>query len=171
MALLTFNSYLDRWKQKFLQFAGDAQFRDHLSRAGLSYQDFKLTAAQMDTLNATPVALLAAPGAGLVYLVERIYTIIQSTGFTAFELGSGTLDYKYTDGSGVKVVTSVPNATVESATDTAYNSDAADGVPAANAAVVAYASADVTAGTGAVYGRIWYRTVKVAEVGVRTELT
>jgi hypothetical protein len=149
MALLTFNSYLDRWKQKILQFAGDKQFSEHLQRAGLSYQDFTLTAAQMNTLNATPVAVLAAPGAGLVNIPAGIVTYIDA-GATPFELGSGVLDYKYTDGSGAKAGTSVTNAAVESATDTQFLSIPEAVVPVANAAIVAHASADVTAGDGVV---------------------
>lgn len=170
MALLHFNNYLDSWKQKILSYAGSTQFRDHLQRQMLSYKDFTLTSTQMDTLNATPVALIAAPGSGLINVVDEIFTYV-AAGATPFELGSGVLDYRYTDGSGVKVATSVPNAQVESASATYYRSIKADGVPVANAAIVAYASADVSAGNGTVYGRIWYRTLKVAEVGVISELT
>lgn len=172
MALLHYNSFLDRWKQKLLQFSGDTQFRDHLQRSGLSYKDFTLTATQMDTLNATPVSILAAPGAGLVTIVEGIYTRV-APGVTPFEAGSATLDYKYTDASGVVVATAVPNAQVEAATAAVgyYRSIATAGVPVANAAIVASIGTDVSAGDGVVYGRIWYRTVKAAEVGVTTELT
>ena len=168
MATLHFNAYLDRWKQKFKQLHGHNQFVDHLNRSVQSYVDFKLTAAQMDTLNATPVALLAAPGAGLVNIVEGVVTFIDA-GATAFELGAGTLDFRYTNGAGASVATSVPNATVESASDTYYRSVPLAAVPVVNAAVVAYASADVTDGDGVVYGRIYYRTVKVAELGVTQE--
>lgn len=170
MATLHFNSYLDRWKQKFKELHGHRQFTDHLVNAGLSYVDFKLTSTQMDTLNATPVSLLAAPGTGLVNIVESVLTYIDA-GATAFELGSGTLDYKYTNGSGAKVATSVPNATVESSSDTYYRSVPEAAVPVPNAAIVAHASADVTAGDGTIYGRIWYRTVKVADLGVIQELS
>lgn len=170
MGLLHFNSYLDRWKQKILQFAADPQFRDHLQRAGLSYVDWKLTAAQMNTLNATPVALLAAPGTGLVNIFEGAFTFVDA-GATPFEAGSATLKFCYTDASGVEALTAVPNATVESATDTYYKSVSLAGVPVVNAALVAVIGTDVSAGDGTLYGRIWYRTVKAAEVGVRTELT
>ena len=163
MASLAFNALLDRYKQKFLQFCGDTGFRDDLLRGQVSYQDFKLTAAQMDTLNATPVQLLAAPGSGLVNLVLGIFTKV-APGVTPFELGSGTLLYQYTDGSGVSVATTVPNAQVESATETYYWSPFSAAVPVVNSKIVAKASADVTAGDGVVYGRIYYRTIKHSEL-------
>lgn len=164
MAPLAFNGLLDRWKHRFLSFLGDTELLYHVLRGTVFYKDFSLTAAQMDTLNATPVSLLAAPGAGLCILVNHIHTRIFATGFTRFELGSGVLEYRYTDGSGVQVATDVPNTQVESATDTAYQSVGLAGVPVDNAAIVAKASADVTSGTGNVKGRIYYRVIKVAEL-------
>jgi hypothetical protein len=163
MASLAFNTLLDRWKQAYLTFAGDTGFRDQLLRAAMNYQDFKLTAAQMDTGNATPVQILAAPPAGFMNVIFGIMTKI-APGATPFELGSGTLGYLLTDGSGAAVATAVPNASVESATTAYYWS-----VPLAVAAlaatkIVAKPSADVTAGDGAVYGRIYYRTIKIAEL-------
>lgn len=164
MASLAFNRLLDRWKFRVLSYAGSHELLDHLNRTDVSYQDFSLTAAQMDTLNATPVSILPAPGAGLSILVTSIWTKVYSTGFTAFELGSGVLSYLYTDGSGAKVTADVPNASVETATDAEYLAVAASVVPVANSPIVAKASADVTAGTGNVKGRIYYRIVKSAEV-------
>lgn len=159
------NRLLDRYKLKVLGYVGDPEFRDHLLRADMCFQDFKLTAAQMDTLNATPVTILAAPPSGYVNIVEGIFTKIVP-GLTAFELGSGTLGFLTTDGSGAAVATAVPNATVESAasTTTYYRSVPLALVPVVDAAIVAKASADVTAGDGVVYGRIWYRVVKHSEL-------
>lgn len=161
---LQLNSLLDRYKQAFLQFCGDTGFRDHLLRAQTNYKDFVLTAAQMDTLNATPVTVLAAPGSGLVNLVQAIFLQVNSTGFTAFELGSGVLEFRYVDGSGSKVITDVVNGVVESATDVQDLCPPIVCTPSANALICAHASADVTAGTGNIQGRIWYRTVKVSEI-------
>lgn len=50
MASLSMNVLLDRFKQKFLEMHGDEHFRNHRLRTQVSYQDFVLTAAQMDTL-------------------------------------------------------------------------------------------------------------------------
>lgn len=169
MAALDFNSYLDRWKHRILSMAGSKDFSEHLQRAGLSYKDFKLTSTQLDTLNATPVALIAAPGAGLVTLVSQVFTFID-VGATPFEAGSATLGFTYTDGSGAASATAIPNATLESATDTYYWSVGLACVPVVNAAIVASVGTDISAGDGTLYGRIWYRTVKVAEVGVTQQL-
>lgn len=164
MASLQMNGLLDRYKQKFLEFCGGTEFRDHFLRSQAFYKDFVLTAAQMDTLNATPVTVLAAPGAGLVILVQGILLQVNATGFTAFELGSGVLEFKYTDGSGAKTVTDVTNAVVETATDVMDWCPGIVCAPLANALICAHASADVSAGTGNIQGRIFYRTVKVSEI-------
>lgn len=160
---LAFNSLLDRWKHRILSYAGETEFRDHLVRGKINYQDFKLTSTQLDTANATPVTLLAAPGAGLVNVVVSVFTKVVA-GATPFELGSGTLGFLYTDGSGAAVATAVPNATVESATDAYYSSVALAVAPVVNAVIVAKPSADVTAGNGTLYGRIYYVTLKHSEL-------
>lgn len=164
MASLVFNSLLDRWKHRLLSFLGNRELLDHFLRSFQNYADFVLTAAQMDTLNATPVTIVAAPGAGLVNLVTGLFLKVNATGFTAFELGSGVLEFRYTDASGAKVVTDVTNAFVESATDVMDYCPPIVCAPLANALICAHASADVTAGTGNVQGRIFYRTVKVSEI-------
>jgi hypothetical protein len=161
---LGLNKCSDSDKQKMLNYVGDPEFRDDLCREGHNYQDFVLSAAQMDALNATPVSLLAAPGSGLINLVSNIYIKVNSTGLTAFELGSGVLEFRYTDASGAKVVTDVTNAIVESATDVEQYLPGIVVTAVSNAAIVAHTSADVTAGTGNIQGRIFYRTVKVSEI-------
>ena len=163
MPQLEFNRLLDRWKHRILSYAGTRELLDHLNRSDVNFKDFKLTSTQMDTLNATPVELLAAPGAGLVNVIEGIVTRVVPGG-TAFELGSGVLSFLDTDGSGAKLATDVPNATVESATETYYRSVGLAVVPVVNSKVVAKTSADVTAGNGTIYGRIYYRTLKVSEL-------
>lgn len=160
---LSFKPYLDLVKSKFSELHGDTAFRDNLIRGELGFQDTKFTAAQMDTLNATPLEVLAAPPTGYINLVQAIFTRIVP-GATPFELGSGTLGFLLTDGSGASVATAVPNATVESATTTHYLSPPAAVVPLLATKVVAKPSADVTAGDGAVYVRVYFLSVKVAEM-------
>lgn len=161
---LQMNVLLDRFKQKFLEMHGDVDFRNHRLRVQQSYKDFVLSATQMDTLNATPVTVLAAPGSGLLNLVTGVLLQVNSTGFTAFELGSGVLEFRYTDGTGAKVITDVTNAVVEAATDTIDWCPAIVSAGVANAVVCAHTSTDVTAGTGNIQGRIFYLTVKVSEI-------
>ena len=158
MAHYSFNSLLDRWKNRIYGVWGDTSLRDHMLRSQVNYVDWDLTAAQMDALNATPVTLLAAPGSGYMNIVHGGVTFIDA-GATAFELGAGVLSFLYTDASGAKTMTDVPNTTVESATDTYYRSVGLAVVPVSNAPIVAFASADVTAGDGALYGRIFYSTI------------
>lgn len=161
---LSLNRYLDQVRMLILSYAGDPKHCLDLQRSGDSYQDFVLSASQMDTLNATAVTVLAAPGTGLVNIVKQIVLYVNSTGLTAFELGSGVLEFRYADASGSKVVTDVPNATVESATDIIHYAPGIVCNPLANTLVCAHASADVTAGTGNIQGRIFYKTIKQAEI-------
>lgn len=164
MANYSLASFTDYIRNKFFQWSGNDELRNNLVRAQMNFQDFKLTAAQMDALNATPVSVLSAPGSGLLNVVQSIMVYV-NPGATPFELGSGVLEFRYTDASGAKVITDVANAVVESAT-AYYN--VCPGILAAgvtNAAIVAHASADVTAGDGDIRGRIYYRTIRISELG------
>jgi len=156
----------DAVKQKVMQAFGEPVFASDVLNVMGSYQDFALTSTQMDTLNATPVTLISAV-AGCMHVVEGIMLFVDA-GSTPFELGSGVLEFRYVDGSGQKVVTDIINGTVESATDVYQYSPGilASGSLAqcVNVPVVAHTSTDVTAGNGTIYGRIYYKTVKVAEL-------
>lgn len=169
MAQFAFNSLLDRWKQRWESILCETTFRDNFLREITHFADVKLTAALLDAGNATPIQLVPAPGAGLANVIVGIFTFVDA-GATPFELGSGTLGFKYTDGSGASVATAVPNATVESASDTYYWSPPAAVVPVVNAKIVAQPSADVTAGDGAIYCRVFYKTVKIADFTTGTEI-
>jgi hypothetical protein len=164
MSSLHFKTRLDKWVHRLYGVVGDAELRDHLVRSFCNYKDFVLTAAQMDTLNATPVEILAAPGSGIINIPVGLLLKVNSTGYTAFELGSGVLEFRYTDASGAKIVTDVVNGTVESATDLLSYHPPIVALPVANAAIVAHSSTDVTAGTGNIQGRLFYRPVKISEI-------
>lgn len=145
--------------------AGSIGFAN-LDNETMRYVDKAITSTQMDTLNATPVELVAAPGSG--YITEFMGAFcFNDFGGTAFELGSGTVDIKYTDGSGTSVC-SMTNAFIESGADAYFHAYSRDVVMVANAALVLHASADVTAGNGALYLRVYYRTVKIQDVIIVT---
>lgn len=128
----------------------------------LKFVDVSLSAAQMNTLNASPVAVIAAPGAGKLteFLGASIYL---DAGATPFELGSGTLDLRYENASG-GLVGQATNAFVESAADAYFRAPSLACVALVNKAIVAYASADVTAGDGTIYMRLYYRTLTIADI-------
>lgn len=161
---LSMNQFDDATFQKFLETHGDTHFTRNRRRAGLSFQDFVLSATQMDTLNATPVTIVAAPGSGLTNICMGLFLKVNSTGFTPFELGSGVLEFRYTDGSGAKLVTDIVNGTVESSTDLISYSPGIVSLAIENAVICAHTSTDVTSGTGNIQGRLWYTTVKVSEI-------
>lgn len=160
------SSYLDLTsadaRQKMLQYVGDTQFTDKLRNAQVSYKDVTVTAAQMDTLNATPVSLVAAPGAGKILVLDRVVAFLDA-GATPFELGSGTVDVRYQNSSG-GLAAQLTNAFVESATDAYFVAYGRDVLALVNQALVLYASADVTAGDGVLYLRLYYRVVEGAKL-------
>lgn len=161
---LSMSRLLDRWRNRTISYAGDAELADHLGRAGDSFQDFVLSATQMASISATPVTIVAAPGSGYYNVVTGLFLQVNSTGFTAFENGSGVLEFRYTGASGAQVVTDVTNAFVEASADTADWCPPVVCAPVANAVICAHSSTTVTAGTGNIQGRIWYKTVRVAEI-------
>lgn len=125
--------------------------------------DVLIANAALDTLNATPVQLVAAPGAGkaLMFLGALVVNNFLTA---ALELGSGTLDIKYENASG-GLVGQMTNAFVESAA-TAYAAVAPlTAVALVNKALVLCASADITSGGGNLAIRTYYRVVTIASIG------
>jgi hypothetical protein len=128
----------------------------------LRYADVTISAAAMDTLNATPVTLVAAPGTGK--MIEFLgASVINTFLTTAFELGSGTVDIRYENSSG-GLAGQLTNAFVESSATAYFRAAPLACVALTNKALVAYASADVTAGLGNLKFRVYYRVLTVADV-------
>jgi hypothetical protein len=71
---------------------------------------FYLSAAQIIAMNATPVTLVPAPGAGLGIVVESVIFKMTRTA-TAFT-GGGTVQFRYTNGAGTEVATALAAAIV-----------------------------------------------------------
>lgn len=122
-----------------------------------------LSSAQILDLHDTPVALVAAPGAGKLTIVDEV--VLKMTFATAAYTGANALEIRYTDGSGAKVTADLPASTafLNVASGSAYGSVkgvATALVPVANAAIVAVVPvADPAAGGGTITGFIRYHTV------------
>lgn len=173
-----FNRYLDRWKHRILSYAGGTELRDHLIRSEDSYVDFKLTNAQLQIIGVSAVELVSAPGVGHMLMPTRLITKVQA-GTTAFNIGAGTLDFRYGAAgtitaatSGNPLVSQLSNAQIELTASTSgyvVQTPASPYVPKLNQALVVYGSEAMSAyptdGTGAIFGRLFYRTVKITEVG------
>jgi hypothetical protein len=133
--------------------------RRSLNRRIDKYVKFSLTNAQILALNGTPITVLAAPPAGYVHVVSKIYCT-KAAG-TAYTIGSNAgIDFRYTNASGATTVTTLPTTGfLDQTTAQQSFADASNTViPVAAAAIVANSkTADVT-GTGApgINGRIYY---------------
>lgn len=129
-----------------------------------------ITTGQVLALNATPIALVAAPGAGKALIFEGI-TVYKPAGTAYGGIASGEdLAVRYTDGSGTVLATIettgfLDQTTAQTRFARAYA--AASGVnditPTANAALVAHLlSGEITTGTSALRTRVLYRVVPTA---------
>lgn len=120
-----------------------------------------LTSANILAMSATPVSLIAAPGAGKIIMVESILLKFVATA-TAYANG-GAVEFRYTNASGAKVSADIAAAVITAGAGTSYTSVA--GVttsltPVANAAlVITNATAAFITGTGAGVVTIIYRIV------------
>lgn len=121
-----------------------------------------LSSANILALSATPISLVAAPGAGKIIIVEGILFKMIRTG-TAYANG-GALEFRYTDGSGAKVSADVAAAVVTTGgAGTAYahvGGIEASLTPVADAAIiVTNATAPFITGTGTATVSVKYRIV------------
>jgi hypothetical protein len=74
----------------------------------IQYKETNLTSAQVLTLNATPVEVVPAPGAG--YVTEFISAVCILDYGTATYASNGVSNFRYTDGSGTVVSDSMAAA-------------------------------------------------------------
>ncbi len=134
-------------------------------RFGLGAQDafgvfpFNLSSANILGMNAAPVTLIPAPGAGRVIRVMDILQQMTTTA-TAYANG-GAVEFRYTNGSGAKVSADIASAVVTAGAGVSYTS--VGGIEASltnvvNAPIViTNASAPFITGTGTGKLRIAYR--------------
>ena len=136
--------------------------------AGESYSgvaDVQILAAAVQTLNATPVTVLAAPGAGNYYTVQSVAAFLDHQGVDYDAAAAGdTLDLKYTDASGDALTGPIAGDVLGGASGDAYAF--AIGMvtyPVLNAVVVAHLNAGEwysAAGDGILNLRIAYTVHK-----------
>lgn len=122
----------------------------------------RLTSAQILALNATPVTLIPAQGAGKFIIVDEILLEMTRTA-TAYANG-GALEFRYTDASGAKVTADIAASVVTTGgAGVGYNNVGgvvSALVPVANAAIVVdNATAPFITGTGTARFYIRYRVL------------
>lgn len=128
-----------------------------------------ITSAQLLALNATPITVVTAPGAGLAVVPTRI--IVRTEAGTAYAgIAAGEdLVLKYTNGSGtqcssvIETTGFLDQATAQIRTATApasSGSTAGDVIPVANAAVVLHLlTGEIITGTSPLYVKVFYNII------------
>lgn len=134
--------------------ANEGRGRNHVMK---SFIDVALTAAQIDALNATPIELVPAPGAGkaLIFLGAFVYL---AYGTVAWAGSSETIPIKYQNASGATVGT-ITEAFMESTANAYQYIEPVTAVVLANQALVATANADFTTGDSPITIRIYYQVI------------
>lgn len=123
----------------------------------LKTAEVTLTAAQINALNATPISIIPAQGAGKVIVVDKVVGFLDY-GSATWEAGTATLDLKYTNGSGA-VAASLANAFLESAADAYGIGLGTANVPVANAPIVAHVGTDAATGDSPIKLKVFYHVV------------
>jgi hypothetical protein len=117
-----------------------------------------LTTAQILTLNATPIVLLPAPGAGMSNIIDYgLFRYI--SGGTAFASG-GTITIGYV--SGAAVVNTIANTVINStsSSDTVLVTSASNITALQNTAIqITNATGAFTTGNGSVTINLWYSII------------
>lgn len=142
-----------------------------LNEGAVRIKDVTLTSAQVLALNATPVSVIAAPGANKAIIILGVATTkAAGTAYDGINVNED-ITLKYTDGSGATLATIETTGFLDQATAQArysypssWATNAATALlaitPVANAAVVAYmTTAEIATGNSPVKMRIYYRVI------------
>lgn len=149
---------------KLLSAVGDKAIAQKIGNSLNSYVDVKLTSSQLDTLAATPVSLIAAPGSGKITIVNKVVGFLDFNS-AAYAGSSEVLSIRYTDGSGAAICSFQEAGFLEATADKYEIPAIIDVLPVANAAIVATANADLTTGDSPIYLRIYYTVLDLADLG------
>jgi hypothetical protein len=136
--------------------------KSEIEDIGLRSEVLTITSAQLLTLNATPVTLLPAPGAGRAYIIESVDAHKPAgTAYGGIAAGED-LALKYTNASGAQcaVIETTGFLDQTTAQTRSVNRPVTDITPVANAAIVAHMLVgEITTGNTPLNLRIVYRVI------------
>lgn len=133
-----------------------------------TYIDVTLTSAQILALNATPITVIAAPGASKAVVVTGAVAYkAAGTAYGGIAAGED-VSLRYTDGSGAMLAVFEATGFLDQATaqtryaypQSAVATASVEVTPVANAAIVAHmVTGEITTGTSDLVLRIFYRVI------------
>lgn len=134
-----------------------------LAERVLKYADVTMSSSDVDTLNATPVTAVSAPGAGKCLEVVKLTCFNDFSSVTFDSPGGGTIDLRYTDSSG-SLKAQIINGFLEATSDKFYDAVVQSNYCSTNAALVLWASSDVQQGNGSIKCRVTYRVITSSDI-------
>ena len=142
--------------------AGIAQYNTTNDLLAEKVAEVTISSAQVLALNATPISVLAAPGAGFANIVKRVTaTKAAGTAYAGIAVGED-IAIRYTNASGSIGATIEATGFLDSTSLTVSHGAGSSCLPVENAALVAHmTTGEVTTGNSDVKLRIVYETVPV----------
>lgn len=143
-----------------------------LTDVGNFRKDFTISSAQLLALNATPITIVAAPGANICLIPTGLLLFYDYNSAAYAGIAAGEdLIVRYTNGSGAGTVGVEATGFLDQTSDQwRYAYPISQGAtqplnsftPVANAALVLHmATGEITTGNSPLYGRIWFRKVQM----------
>ncbi|MET0742951.1 MAG: hypothetical protein ABWY78_06230 [Microvirga sp.] len=129
----------------------------------IQFAEVTITTGQVLALNATPITVVAAPGAGKVLVPTRMAVVMDYAGVAYAGIGATEeLVLRYTDGSGAIAMTVETTGFLDATADAirvgAIDAAAAAAItPVANSPLVLHmAVGEITTGTSPLRVKVWY---------------
>lgn len=145
-------------KEKYISAFGEAKMARAVASSVCSFKDTVLTAAEIGALNATPIELVPAPGAGKTLIPCYAVTWLNYGG-TVWAGSSQNILIKYGT-AGAQPINTITEAYMERTADSfGYWSAISGHFPVENTALYATADADFTTGNSPLSIRVYYQTI------------
>lgn len=127
------------------------------------YVDKTITSAQLLALNATPITILPAPGAGKAWVIDRVVLTLPYNSVAYAGIAAGEdLAFKYTDAAGTTILTVEATGFLDATANAVRYAPGPTGLqtPTINAAIVLHMlTGEIITGNSPLKIRMYYRAI------------